>query len=107
MTAEIEIIRENRKALYPESCPFENKLIKNQGWQPPECMHCYNLFPGWAETYIDRAGKRSMFTKQHSFGGRHTRGVQSACPCHVLGEEAVMKIIKLKEAEHGGRNVGG
>ena len=63
-------------------CPFEVEYSRS------ECMHCYELFPGWGDFFIDEDRMRS-FTVCLKWKSA------PACPCHTLGEEFVAWRIAL------------
>ena len=66
------------------SCPFEN--LNKAGYV--ECMHCYDLFPGWGDFALNHKSKRteSQYTE---------KGTYPMCPCHILGTEFVSWRIAL------------
>ena len=84
MTPELDLIIENRKRIYPSPCPFKHDAPGGFG----ECMHCYELFPGWGDLYMNHNHRRSNILS------RNGEGPSLSCPCNVFGEEFVKKTVE-------------
>ena len=54
-------------------CPF----IGNHDVFSCECMHCYELFPGFGDMYLTECFRTTK------------------CPCDVFGREFVTKVVQL------------
>ena len=68
-------------------CPFEIEYSRG------ECMHCYELFPGWGDFYLDADSMRG--TTEFFDHNNIPWEFIPACPCHTLGEEFVAWRIAL------------
>ncbi len=80
MSSEAELIKLNRDRMHPFSCPFV--VTGGTG----ECMHCYELFPGWGDFFLDKDCRRTYY----GYAGRVDR---LSCPCNSLGEDYVASVV--------------